>query len=188
MRIRLSGLFILLTSLLAAQEKLEKERRIGPGEVPSPASSWVQTVFSDVRNLKWYFEETSGNPSYEAKFRRNHHHYSVEFTTEGKLEDVEILLSWDELEPSVQQAITCYFEENYRRFRVKKIQHQLSGAPKAIESFLRGEKQQEVLEGYEIIFYGKTSTKDLWEGQFDQRGTFLEKRKVILRPANNLTY
>ena len=62
-------IFLLMSQFwVGAQNKVEREFRIDLNQVPDPAIQWLSSTFPKTRKLKWFYEETSGKQSYEAKF------------------------------------------------------------------------------------------------------------------------
>lgn len=191
MRMLLWLMSLLLFQHLTAQEKIEIERRVRRGKVPEEAVKWVDTVYGSVGRVKWYYEENGGKESYEAKLFFKGQNHSVEFNKRGKPEDVEIAVSWQELPEELRKGLTGYFEENYSRFTVRKIQRQLPGKEEH-EKLVRAIREKEVSDlevRYEIEFYGKTDTDtEIWEGLFDAEGKLIRKDKIKYTVTNNLNY
>ena len=83
-------LFCFLSHLTYAQVKIEKESRVVSNDVPEIAIKWLEDVFDHKKKLKWYFEISADSHSYEAKFIRKGKKFSVEFSEEGIIEDIEV--------------------------------------------------------------------------------------------------
>ena len=158
-------------------------------EVPSAAQEWFAETYSAAKRVQWYFEQTSGEISYEAKLKYERRWHSVEFGEDGVLQDVEIISRWRRLPKVVRREISAYLDTTYTRHRIKKIQRQLTGFPDAVQRAIRDGQAGEVIERYEIEFYGKNDQENaLWEGLFDSAGQFVKKREIVLRPTDNLIY
>lgn len=69
MRYLLLVLTLFTLTALPAQDKVEREYRIKAKTVPEAASMWLEEAFPRTGRVKWYYEETSGKESDEAKFR-----------------------------------------------------------------------------------------------------------------------
>ena len=180
---------LLLPLISLAQTKVEVERRVDATDVPAAAREWVRATYESPHRLRWLYEESSDGRSYEAKLKHNGRWHSVEFGEDGVLQDIEIIVRSRELPRAVRQPIRAYLDSAYTRHRIKKIQRQLSGPPNVLRQAVHNEKADGVTERYEIEFYGKDEReKILWEGLFDDAGRLLEKRRIVLRPTDNLTY
>ena len=181
---------LLFLSLMApAQTKVEVERRIDAADVPTLARQWVSETYDQARRLRWIYEESGDGLSYEAKLKHRRRWHSVEFGQDGTLQDVEIIVRGRELPEAVRRPVRAYLDSTYTRHRIKKIQRQLTGSPDIVRQAIRDRQASNVTERYEIEFYGKDEReKALWEGLFDDAGRLLRKRKVVLRPTDNLTY
>jgi hypothetical protein len=111
-------------TLSFSQSKNEKEERIDASEFPKIALSYFNEISSKVKYLK-YYKETDGNKkSFEAKFKLNKLHFSVEFDTLGKLEDIEIVIKQKHIPKPVFKTIMEYFNTNFDKVRFIKIQKQ----------------------------------------------------------------
>ncbi len=182
---------LLLTSgfTLFAQEKVEVERAVDASEVPSDASAWLGETYPNAVRVQWYFEQTSGETSYEAKLKQAGQWHSVEFSEDGTLQDIEITSRWRALPDSARQAVSTYLDTTYTKYHIRKIQRQLTGPPKALQQAVRNTKVHGITERYEIEFYGNDGQeKLLWEGLFDDAGQLIKKRRIVLRPIDNLIY
>ena len=182
--------FLLLISFFSpAQDKVEVERRVDATEVPTAAQEWVSAAYEQPRRLRWIHEESGDGLSYEAKLKHQGRWHSVEFGEDGQLQDIEIIVRTRELPNAVRQPIRAYLDSTYARHRIKKIQRQLTGPPDVLQQVIRGQETSEITVRYEIEFYGKDDQeKALWEGLFDDTGRPVSKRRIVLRPTDNLTY
>lgn len=185
-----ASLLLMVTSFtLSAQDKTEVERGVPAAEVPSVARDWLHGTYSRTGRLRWYLERSSDGISYEAKFKHRGAWHSVEFDESGALQDIEIRVDWINLPELVRQGMVAYFDTTYAKHRIRKIQQQLSGSPEAVRAIIRNEPAQTVTHRYEVEFYGKNNrSKALWEGLFDNQGQLLLRRKIVLRPTDNLNY
>ncbi len=170
------------------QEKIEKESRIKPKEVPAAAKDWLKDAFESVKRPKWYLEFSQRGKSFEAKFFYQNHFHSVEFDSLGNIEDVEIEIIESDLQGEVWKEIQGYFASNYEQVKVEKIQRQLTGTPSNLKDFFDEDNEGGIIIRYEIVYQGKNIHWELWEGLFDESGKFLSKLKVQIRPADNLIF
>jgi len=172
-----------------AQEKAEIEKRTQADEVPVTAVEWLDDAYEKARRIRWYYEETSGIQSYEAKLKWKGQMHSVEFDTSGMIQDIEILVEWEELPENVRKNIAAFIDSAFHKHRIEKIQKQWTGAPSDLEDLIDEEEQEALNTSYEIEFYGKNDIHDeLWEGLFDAEGRLLKKRIVKLIPNDNLNF
>ncbi|WKN46026.1 hypothetical protein [Tunicatimonas pelagia] len=184
------GVLLLLANVtLFAQDKIEVERTVSSSQVPSAARAWLHETYSQTPRLRWYLEKSSGETSYEAKLRHRGAWHSVEFGEDGVLQDIEIIVRMRDLPKAAHQGIVAYLDTTYIKHRIRKIQQQLTGSPEVVRAVVQGEPAEEVTYRYEIEFYGKNrQSKALWEGLFDGQGQLQERKRIILRPTDNLLY
>lgn len=171
-----------------SQEKFEKESRIKAAEVPEKAKDWLNDSFDKVKRTKWHLEYSQNGRSYEAKFNYLGYFHSVEFDSLGNVQDVEIEIKKEEVDSEVWNEIRAYFDSNFEQVKVEKIQRQFAGDPDDLEDFFEEGKNTGVTIRYEIVFEGKKGQWELWEGLFDQSGSFLTLFKVQIRLNDNLIF
>lgn len=157
--------------------------------MPRAAVDWLEDAYEEARRIKWYYEETSGDRSYEAKLDWEGHMHSVEFDTAGVIQDIEISIGFEEMPAAVRSKIFTFLDITYQKHRILKIQEQWTGAPGDLEDLIDEAEQENLTTRYEIEFYGRNEKEDeVWEGLFDAEGRLLEKRIVTLRTTDNLNF
>lgn len=171
-------------------QKTELEIRVNPEQVPQSAINWVKKLPENKSKVKWYFEQTSGAESYEAKFRFRKKWHSIEFDRNGTLEDAEIEITRDEVSPEAWKSIRKSLEERYAKFKVQRIQLQWTGNSEAVQLAVKsGITSDNLIIHYEIEFRGRSDFKNaLWEGLFDATGKMVSQREIIVKPSENLSY
>lgn len=179
---KLTFLLLILFSFssIAQSKKKEKEARISRDEMPLKALLLLGKFDDKEFKQKTYFFEIDGNTkSYEAKFIYKKHAYSVEFSEEGKLQDVEKVIEKKEIPTSTRDAIEVYLENNFDAFKLEKIQEQFPNKGKAEETFQESLQQNQNPDNYEIIVQAKKEQRYfVYELLFDAFGKFKKKRKV----------
>lgn len=171
-----------------SQEKIERELKVKPSQVPTPAKEWLADAFEDLRKPKWYLEYSQTGKAFEAKFIWKKYFYSVEFDSLGKLQDVEIEIPSSEIPTETWTKIQGYFFEEFQEVSVQKIQRQLIGKEDDIEDFFSENESEGISIRFEIVFEGKNETWQVWEGLFDEHGTLISVIKVQSRPLDNLVF
>jgi hypothetical protein len=183
-------IFLFSSTLIFAQnEKIEAEQRIKSTEVPTKSIEWLRQSFPNTRKVKWYQETTSGVKSFEAKFKLNSNKYSVEFSENGLIEDVEILREIDRIEEPYLSNLKDAFGQ-IEKFKLSKIQEQwTSDFSEKLSLAIRENNSALITIRFEVEFTAIIDESfSLWEGLFDQNGNLLYKRKVKLRATDNLDY
>ncbi|MGB5377722.1 hypothetical protein [Muriicola sp.] len=185
------SLFLMVLSLLWsfpvwAQAKYEREFRIKQADFPQKALTLIKDEIQGVKRLRFYKEIDSTTISFEAKFKKDRLLYSIEFNTEGELQDIEILIQESDIPNDVLEAITAHLKQTYSNFKIRKIQQQY---PLRKGEQLRGllkEAFQNLLlpyVNYELIISCKAvSGRREFEYLFNAEGNFLSKRESL--PAN----
>ena len=106
------------------QYKYEREHRIKKNQFPAAAHELIEEQLANARKIRYYRETDSTKISYEAKFKVDRLHYSVEFDQEGILEDVEILIKKVDIPNESYANMTAFLEENFNKYRIRRIQQQ----------------------------------------------------------------
>lgn len=176
----------------AQDNKVEKEDRIPLEEMPEKASSFLkENLPENIRKARYYYETDGKHTSYEAKFKYARRRFSVEFNTEGRLEDVEITAEKNELIKTVYNNIEAHLDKNHERFRIEKIQAQyLTNEDTDKNTFTRSLNFQNFQpDKYELIVATKEAGKlEKFEMLFDAMGIFVEKRKIIMNSYDYLLF
>lgn len=169
--------------------KIESETRIKSNDAPLASQAFIQTAFPSIRKIKWFKEVTSGRNSFEAKFKQQDKKYSVEFNEQGQIEDIEVTYKLKDLEDPVQKALINAFSQ-FEKFKLQKIQEQwTASSPQALIEAIQNQGPRNVKIQYEVVFRALIDGElAIWEGTFSQRGELLGKRKVVLRPTDNLDF
>ena len=184
--------FILFSCACFSQAKNEKEERIKQSEFPKVAQSYFNFISHDAKYLK-FFKETDGDKkSFEAKFKVDKLHYSVEFDTLGNLEDIEIVIKKKYIPKNIYKKIDSYFDSNFKKTRIIKIQKQyVNYIGKSDKYFIRHivEYPDDKHTHFEIIAEIKTKNKNLLkEFTFNRNGIFEKSRLVTSSSYEHALY
>ncbi|MBT8283510.1 MAG: hypothetical protein KJO86_07220 [Muriicola sp.] len=169
-----------------AQAKYEREFRIKKSEFPQKALELVNHKIEDARKIRYYKEIDSATITFETKFKKDKLHYSVEFNSEGQLEDIEIQISKVDIPSEVWSSITEHLAGYCKKFKIRRLQQQYpikNGLP--TEQLIKDAFQNLILPyiNYELIVVCKRdSGREEFEYLFNAEGTFVSKRKSL--PAN----
>ncbi|RDK88819.1 hypothetical protein [Marinirhabdus gelatinilytica] len=190
MKILVTSIILLLTTICIAQTKSEYEQRISQEEFPLAALTLLQPKFDKVRRLRFYVEFDGTHKSFEAKFKWNKKQYSAEFTAQGILEDVEVDQDKKELRTNTRKKIETYLDATYERWKIEKIQQQyrvLDQAEKTLEDAYT--LKELPTNNLELIVATKSEGKlTKFEMLFDSKGNFVQQRKVHRRSYDFLLF
>lgn len=185
---------LLLTSVSRAQVqdavKTEREYRIKPELVPQNAKDFI-TTFEINRSVKWLQEVGDDGASIEAKFKYKGQRHSVEFTTDGVLEDVEIVIGLGDVPEGTRQEIISYFTQEFDYFKVEKIQAQYNNTVKEIiNSTAKKLVASTLIPHYEVVVKTRNSGKKSkrYEVLFNEKGAFISRSQISIRRDNILRF
>ena len=187
----LSLCLLLFVQLGTAQNKYEREYRIKKSQFPEKALELISTKLEDARRVRFYKETDSTKVSYEAKFKKDRLHYSVEFDEDGVLEDVEILIKSIDIPDDSYSLMTKYLEKKFNRYRIRRMQQQYPVGANPIETTLRNAFQNLMLPTikYELIVSGKgDSGYEQFEILFNANGAFEKIRKSLPPNYDHVLY
>ena len=172
-----------------AQEKIEKESRIDLTVVPKNAQSFISGLALDSK-IKWYLEQGINQTTIEAKFKHNGKKYSVEFDSIGNIEDIEVEISWKDLEVGVKESIKKQLDLNCSKYKINKIQTQYLGNAKNLSFLFKQNSNTQKLEtNYELIVRcNQENEVNLFEYLFNHQGKLISTSKIIFRNSSHLEY
>ena len=186
-------LVLLLCScfIASAQNKYEREYRIRKSQFPKAALAVLKGELPKVKRLKFYKETDSAKTSFEAKFKKDKLWYSVEFDKDGHLEDIEVLIKQVDIPSDAFAKMTLYFNDQFSKYRIKKIQQQYPADRKKLKETFRNAFQNLLLPSlnYELIVAGKKTENYFdYEILFDAAGNFKKIRKSLPPNYDHVLY
>jgi len=172
-----------------AQEKFEKESRISEEEIPAIAKSFIKEIQSE-KKVRWYMEQSQSGTSIEAKFTSARKDYSIEFDSLGSIEDIEIIIDWNEIAEGVTQNIRQEMNSKFEKWKIRKIQIQYTGDREVLLELGKNKKPTEdYVIKYEIVVKGKKEGRPkLFEMTFSEQGEFLKSSTIIFKNTDILEY
>ncbi|MCG9910704.1 MAG: hypothetical protein MH137_05315 [Flavobacteriales bacterium] len=172
-----------------AQQKMEKESRIRPQQVPANAIQFMQSARIDSR-IKWFLEEGIEKNSIEAKFKKDKTRYSIEFDTLGNIEDIEIEMRIDDLPAILQDSIEHKLGQDCQRYRPVKVQVQYTGKEAALLAKVQsGTITRDIHTRFEVVVNCRTiKGPELLEYLFSDKGETISVTQIIFKSSSNLEY
>jgi hypothetical protein len=162
--------------------KLEREQRVDSSLFTVSALSLVQEIAVD-RKVKFYKEFDGDKTSLEAKFKKRRQRYSIEFSLDGTLEDVEIEVKRKDIDLLLWKKIKIQLDSVSDQWRVEKMQQQYVSNPFNKEGLLLKIEEKE-FDNLELIVAFKSNRKIYRkELLFNTEGEIINQRNV-----NRLAY
>jgi hypothetical protein len=184
--------FLILGCISWSQTKNEQEVRVKLESLPEAAIAVVNTLPNNCRRLRFYKESDGRKQSFEVKFKYHRKHYSIEFSTEGVIEDIELIVKQRQLENKIKSQIEAYFNLNYEKSKLIKIQKQYlykgSINPTTfVRNLLSDASDQDV--NYEIIAEVKSDSKrEVGEFLFNENGELISFKTVNPNSYQHVLY
>lgn len=187
----LTILILLCISITEAfsQDKLEREYRIKPAQVPAKALEFIESSFRDVK-IKWYGEENLQGKAIEAKGRRDGQLYSIKFDTNGALLDIEVVIRFNDIPEETRLQIEKDLGGRFTKYRIQKTQRQWLGSSADLKALAKGEAATGVYStNYEISLQGtKGRRTDYFEVLANAQGEIVRESRIIQRNNQHLIY
>ena len=186
---------LLFHQVSSAQDlKEEVESSISREEMPASALDALEEFLDEqiVTDADYYRETDGETTTFEAKLNWQGYQYSIEFTDEGSLLDIEQLIEFTEISESIQDRITAIMEDQYTRYRMTRVQRQYVADEKdvegeeVIEDLLDNDMEDLVIR-YEIEVDGQNRREmGSFEMLFDSSGELIQRRRIVRRSIDNI--
>ena len=172
-----------------SQIKFEQEKRISKSNVPEKALRFVEGL-PLTKKIKWYKEISQDGITIEAKSCHNKNKYSIEFTNQGEIIDVEKKVKFKYLESAVRETIKGELDTLFDKFIIKKTQIQYTDLKDEINFiFEESDTENSAEPNYELIVRGKDKgIFSTYEITFDHNGVRLKILKVTQRTSDNIEF
>lgn len=184
-------LILFLVDVALGQNKYERESRIDREQFPKTSFKLIEDYLIDAKRIRFYHETDGKKMSYEAKFKKGKLHYSIEFNEDGVLEDVEFIITEDDIPESTWTTIIDYLKITYSKYRIRKIQQQHPLHNQDSQKTIHDALQNLLLPyiNYEVVFATKEK-KDFqtYEALFDADGQLIKIRKSFPPSYDHVLY
>ncbi|MEM7297723.1 MAG: hypothetical protein AAF391_05595 [Bacteroidota bacterium] len=175
--------------LFAQEKKIEKERRLKQSEFPSAIVKLLDPYLPQSKKIRFYEEINEHGKSFEAKVTFEGYRFSIEFSEELVLEDIEMTINSDEVPPSTLDKIRKELLP-FQKSKIGKIQKQFSSDSQSPENQLSNAltNRSGDLIRYELIIHGKKEEWKTYEMLFEDDGSLISVREVVTRSADFMLY
>ena len=183
---------IFIYGLGYSQTKIEYEHSIALDSFPESARNSLKDLPVGIKKQRFYKELSNNKVSYETKFKYRKKYYSIEFGSTGILEDIEITIHKNHINPDCKAAMEKHFNVRSIKFRWLKIQEQYRfdgeyDTSLFILDVLRGESS--IRPYYEIIAEVKNNRSyTLKEYNFNTQGQVLSEKTVDPESYTHVLY
>jgi len=177
----------------AQKVKKEYEKSVKAGEIPKEVLDKASPLLKDAEQIDYYEEYNGDELFYEIKMEWNGMQLSVEFYEDGRLMDIERLITMEEVREGRREQIEKLLN-TYDRYKITRLQRQYSAEDQdeedeeVIEEFIEYDTDDLTVR-YEMVVYLKGDGKyGLYELLFDDDGELIETQKVERRSPDNVLY
>jgi hypothetical protein len=183
-------------------EKYEKEEKIQQKDFPKPALDLIEPILEKGRRTRFFKDYEKETYFFEVKTIYKEEKISIKFFKDGRLLDIEILKELNELPENIQDKLKQYFQSNYKKYQLNRIQIQynreeeyedgeleLDDDEEYIEEFLELDLEDLIIK-YEIEaeIVDKDNDRGFFEFLFDAKGEIEQIKKIIRRADDNVLY
>lgn len=192
MKLKLLFVILCFGQFVLCQTKNEKEERVSLSEFPEAAQKVIKVLPEQCKRINFYKETDGEKHSFEAKFKYKGKRYSLEFSQQGIIEDLEITTKFKTLNESIKTKINAYFTSNYTKHKHIKIQQQYvynsQIEPSTFTNNILTQSSNQT-PNFEIIAEVKANKKRyLGEFTFNQTGDFLNFRTLKATSYEHVLY
>ncbi|MBC2843577.1 hypothetical protein [Winogradskyella flava] len=177
---------VLFAQFSIGQTKNEREERIKISEFPELAIPVVQALPEACKRIKFYKETDGDKHSFEVKFKYNKQRYSLEFSEDGIIEDIEITTRFKRIEEKSKTEIERFLKQAFDKHKLIKIQKQfVYSVEKSASQFINEALSDASLlvPNFEIIAeVRQKKRREIREFTFNDKGLFKNSR--ILNPTS----
>jgi hypothetical protein len=183
-------------------EKYEKEEKIKQEEFPKPALELIYPILNEGKKTRFFKEYEKETYYFEVKTIYKEEKISIKFLKDGSLLDIEILKELNELPENIQEKITGFFQSNYKKHKLNRIQIQynreeeyedgeleIDDDEEYVEEFLEMDLEDLIIK-YEIEaeVVDEENERGFFEYLFDAEGEIEQIKKIVKRPDDNVLY
>lgn len=174
-------------------EKIEVERSINKSEMPALALETLDEFWPNLDNIRYFYETDGDSETFEAKLEWMGKQYSIEFTENGGVIDVEQLIDMSEISTDKAEAISNYLQKEFKRVKITRLQRQFIAGEEDetddidfIDDILEEDDEDYEIR-YEMEVEGKSdSVIGAFELLFDESGNIIQRRRIIRRSLDNI--
>jgi len=187
-------ILLLLSSVIVKTQaqgvKLERETFIAESEVPDRIHQLLELPIKEAKKVRYISEHDGKHDSYEVKFKLKERKFSVEFSKDAQLEDVEVDIKSHEIPTEPLLRIDSLLN-SFTKHRVHKVQKQFSSSildEKTVIALSVDNKDE-----CTIKFEMEVSVKcdghwDDVEMLFGNDGILLSQRRIIKRESDFILF
>jgi hypothetical protein len=181
------------STVSAQSEKNEVERSIDREDMPARVLNLIDEFWPNLRGIRYYEQIGGEDLVYEVKLEWQDSEYSIEFTIDGNITDVEKVINFNDIPESTRDAITRDLESQFNRHRLTRIQIQYIHTDEDDEDdadFIEDILEQDA-DDYEIryeIEVDGESRRELgsFEMLYTESGSLIQKRRIVRRSLDNI--
>jgi hypothetical protein len=132
-----------------------QEKRIDKKLIPEQVKTYLQRTYPSAREIHFFKKNDKDSLRYEVEFELNKHDYNLRFSPGWDLLETEREIELEEIPPSLQQRITSTLHENFKTFKIKKIQEVDPVGINQYEVYVKVKKGNQFKGGfYNVMFDG----------------------------------
>jgi len=181
------------TNAIAQSEKNEVEDSISRNEMPGKALETLNVIWPNLDDIRYYLQTDGDSKTFEAKLKWQGNNYSIEFTSDGHVIDVEQLMEIEKISSETRNGIEAYLQQHFKRVKITRLQQQFiaddddeTDDVDFIDDILE-EDEEDYAVRYEVEVEGRTDSQiGAFELLFDRSGDIIQRRKIVRRSLDNI--
>ncbi|WMN11913.1 hypothetical protein QYS49_31755 [Marivirga salinae] len=183
-------------------EKYEREEKIKQEEFPKPALKLIKPILKKGKRTRYFKDHEAETYFFEVKTIYKDEKISIKFYKDGSLLDIEILKEFNELPEEIQEQIQQYFQTNYKKHNLNRIQIQYNREKEYEDGELEIDEDKEYVEEFleldledlvikyeiEAEVVSEDNERGFFEFLFGAEGKMEQIKKIIIRADDNVLY
>ncbi|RUA34216.1 MAG: hypothetical protein DSY77_06265 [Bacteroidetes bacterium] len=183
-------------------EKYEREEKIKQKDFPKPALELIDPILKKGKRTRFFKDYEKETYFFEVKTLYKDEKISIKFFKDGSLLDIEILKELKELPEEIQEKLSQYFQSNYKKYKLNRIQIQynreeeyedgeleIDDDEEYVEEFLEMDLEDLIIK-YEIEaeIVDEDNVRGFFEFLFNTKGEIEQIKNIIKRADDNVLY
>jgi hypothetical protein len=130
-----------------------QEKRVNKNVIPEEIKNYLRLNYSEAKEIHYFKKKDKDSLIYEVEFELNREEYNLRFSLQGNLRETEREIELTEIQSSLQQSIKSALDNNFRKFKIRKIQEVNPADNKQYEVYVKVKKDRKFKGGfYKVMF------------------------------------
>jgi hypothetical protein len=192
-RFRILYFFLLVSTFLFGQEKLEREHRVKKSQFP-PIELTLESTGKVLKKIRYYREVDSAATNYSIKFKLGRLHYHFDYDSDGILINSGFRVKQIDIPMQTYKDLEDYLLHNFEKLKILRIFQEYpvrNGTNHTREAIVKSTFQNllQPENEYKVMIHGtRKGVRNDFELWFNAEGNFLRMRFALPRNLDRVLY